>query len=169
MAPPEECRTIGKICVLAKKFKSLLTDLLFGIVLLFLGTALTIASGEDTLLIVGPDSTVEISIELVDTEEARRVGLMKRTHLDPMAGMLFDFKKEQFVAMWMKDTLIPLDMLFVNSRGRIVFIKENAQPGDLTTVQAGQPILAVLELVGGFSQKHQVQVGHRLVYTLFEK
>ncbi|MBL4740313.1 MAG: DUF192 domain-containing protein [Sneathiella sp.] len=155
--------------MLAKKFKSPVARLILSLMLLFMGTVLANAEAGERLLIVGPNSSVEISIDLADTEETRRVGLMKRTYLGPMAGMLFDFKSEQLVAMWMKDTFISLDMLFVNNSGQIVFIKEDAQPGDLTTVQAGQPIRAVLEVVGGFVQKHKVQVGHRLVYTLFDK
>ncbi|MEH6402018.1 MAG: DUF192 domain-containing protein [Sneathiella sp.] len=155
--------------MLAKKFKGLSVDVMLSLFLLLIGTSLSSAEGRQSLLIVGPDIPIEISIELADTEDTRRVGLMKRPYLDPKTGMLFDFKKEQYVAIWMKNTLIPLDILFVDRRGQIIFIKEKAQPGDLTTIQAGQPVLAVLELVGGFVQKHQVQVGHRLVYTLFDQ
>lgn len=169
MAPPEESRTIGKNSVLAKKFKSVSVSLMLGLAFLISGANIVNSATIDKLLITGPDVPIEISIELVDTEEKRQTGLMNRAAMDPMSGMLFDFNTEQFVAMWMKNTLIPLDMLFVDRHGLIVFIKENAQPGDLTTIQAGQPVLAVLELVGGFAKKHRVQVGHRLVYTLFDK
>ena len=123
----------------------------------------------EPLSITGGGKQVTVQIELADTEEKRRTGLMFRTELPPLTGMLFDFEVDQPVAMWMKNTLIPLDMIFADRSGRIVYIKEQAQPGDLSIVSAYMPVLAVLELAGGFVEKYKVQVGDRLIHTVFKE
>ncbi len=136
-------------------------------VLLFVFVAAGAAGADDRLIIRTETKDISLTIELADDAKERNQGLMHRDYLDPAAGMLFDFGRRQPVAMWMKNTLISLDMIFVDDRGRIVHIHERAVPGDLTTIQPPQPVRAVLEVVGGFVQKHGVQIGDRLVYTLF--
>ncbi|MCL2438961.1 MAG: DUF192 domain-containing protein [Alphaproteobacteria bacterium] len=74
------------------------------------------------------------NLEVADTEETRRIGLMNRTALDPWGGMMFDFGAEDHFAMWMKNTLIPLDMIFLNFKREVIFIAPNRQPGDLSHV-----------------------------------
>lgn len=112
---------------------------------------------------------ITLSIELADTEEERNVGLMNRDHLAATSGMLFDFKRNAPVAMWMKNTRIPLDMIFVNHLGEVIYIHENAKPFDLTVIQPPMPVYAVLEVNAGFVRKQEVQIGDRLVYTLFDQ
>src|SRR5204863_508166 len=75
--------------------------------------------------------------------------LMFRQSLAPDAGMLFDYRTPSMGAMWMKNTLIPLDMLFVDQQGRIINIHERAVPGSLDPISATAPARAVIELNGG--------------------
>jgi hypothetical protein len=109
----------------------------------------------------GPDSSLlsitngqgarhDFHVEIAATPEARTMGLMFRKSLDPDAGMLFVFDDEQPRQFWMKNTLIPLDMIFIGSGGVIRYIHANAIPHDETPVPAeGIPAIGVLEINGG--------------------
>ena len=68
------------------------------------------------------------NVEIADTSQEREMGLMNREHLAPTSGMLFVFEKEGIYNSWMKNTLIPLDMIWIDGNNKIIFIKENAQP-----------------------------------------
>ena len=103
-----------------------------------------------------------ITVEIADTPEARSRGLMFRESLADDRGMLFLYPAPREVSMWMKNTLIPLDMLFVGSDGRIVRVARNAQPHSLTTISSGGPVIAVLEIGGGRSAELDVRTGDRL-------
>ena len=93
----------------------------------------------------------QFSIELVDTAETRAQGLMFRQKLAPDAGMLFDFQEERQVAFWMRNTFIPLDMLFIAADGTVRNIHVNARPQDPTTIPSDGPVRFVLEIPGGRS------------------
>ncbi len=127
------------------------------------------ANAGETLTVQSSGVDVLIQVELANTVRKKQTGLMHRTWLDPLGGMLFEFKKGQLVAMWMKNTLISLDMIFADQNGRIVYIKEQAQPGDLSIVSTTKPALAVLEVNGGFVSKYKIKVGDQLIHALFEK
>lgn len=101
------------------------------------------------------DFTVELAL---DTEQ-RQQGLMHRTELAEDHGMLFDFGGSRPVAMWMRNTLIPLDMLFINARGRIVNIHQGAVPLSETIIPSGGPVKYVLELKGGVVAKQGIAIG----------
>lgn len=88
-------------------------------------------------------------VEIALTAQDQAKGLMFRTALAPDAGMVFPMSPPRTASFWMKDTLIPLDMLFIGTDGRIVFIRENATPYSREPVSAGVPVAAVLELQGG--------------------
>jgi len=94
-----------------------------------------------------------IHVEVVDTEPLRQLGLMHRESLPPDQGMLFVFDRPQRLAFWMKNTLIPLDMIFVRADGSIDRIAENAIPESLDPVVSGGEVAAVLELAGGTAAK----------------
>ena len=103
-----------------------------------------------------------IRVELALTPKEREVGLMNREEMAADQGMLFRFDETRDVAMWMKNTLIPLDMLFMDEAGTVVTIKTNAQPLSLAIIPSGQPVRYVLELNGGAAARYGVSLGDRL-------
>lgn len=100
-----------------------------------------------------------IQAEIAQTDTQKRLGLMQRKSLPENQGMLFLYSPAQNAHMWMKNTLIPLDMIFIDSNYDVVHIHENAQPHDLTPIGAGRKVRAVLELNGGAAQKMGIQTG----------
>ena len=97
-------------------------------------------------------------LERADTPQKARIGLSGRTSLDADKGMLF-LSNSGNITMWMKDTLIPLDMLFFDNSGNIVYI-HTAKPLDLTPVKANKPVAGVVELVGGICEKLGIKQGN---------
>ena len=100
--------------------------------------------------------------ELATTPAEQSQGLMYREHLKPDAGMLFVFQPPRRVGFWMKNTLIPLDMLFVDAGGRIVAIEAEVAPHSLDSRGPGVPVAAVLEINGGLAERLGIRVGDRL-------
>ena len=109
----------------------------------------------------------QFTVELATTPAQMEQGLMFRRSVAPDAGMLFDFKTPSMAAMWMKNTLIPLDMLFVDAQGRIVNIHERAVPGSLDPIGAAAPVRAVLELNGGTAARLGIRPGDQVVFPIF--
>lgn len=103
-------------------------------------TSLSIRSGH---------RTHRFTVEVAQTFEQQETGLMFRTHLAGNRGMIFPYEPPQLVAFWMKNTLIPLDMLFIRADGTIARVAANCHPQTLTPVPAGEPVAAVLEIAGG--------------------
>jgi hypothetical protein len=103
-----------------------------------------------------------VEVELARTEPERRQGLMNRASLPEDAGMLFIFDDASVQSFWMKNTLIPLDMLFLSEDGHVNGIVERAIPGDLTGRTAGGPSRYILEVNGGWSAAHGVAPGDRV-------
>ena len=124
-------------------------------------------AGPTTLEIITDRGRVEFTIEIADTASARQTGLMYRDSMPADHGMLFDFETTQPVAMWMKNTLIPLDMLFVAADGRIINIIKRAAPLTLTGRHSAAPVRAVLELNGGTTDRLGIKPGDRLIHPLF--
>ncbi len=107
------------------------------------------------------------SVEVMRDDTQRARGLMFRRFLPPERGMLFDFKREEPVAMWMKNTFLSLDMIFVDRTGRIVSIAENTEPLSERIIPSGGPVLAVLEVNAGTAQRLGIKPGDRLRHSLF--
>ena len=107
-----------------------------------------------------------VMVEIADTPEEQSVGLMHRTELAPDRGMLFDFGVTRQVTMWMKNTLIPLDMFFAESDGRIVTIAERTTPLSEKRIRSGQPVRFVLEMAGGSAERLGIAPGDRLRHRL---
>ena len=93
------------------------------------------------------------TVEIADEPEEITTGLMNRESMDPDAGMLFDFGQPREAAMWMKNTLIPLDMLFMDPQGKVIAIARETVPGSLRTITPGVPVKSVLELNGGRAEE----------------
>ncbi len=106
---------------------------------------------------------LNLKIWTADRPERQEQGLMFVKEMDEHAGMLFVFPAPQRIAMWMKNTYIPLDMLFLETDGRIGYIARNTTPLSLDIIQAPGMAKAVLELKGGASERLGIQVGDRLV------
>lgn len=102
---------------------------------------------------------VRVLAEIADDETERSQGLMWRTKLPDSAGMLFIYDRPQIASFWMRNTFIPLDMLFIAEDCRIVRIEENAEPRTLTPRLSGGPVVAVLETRGGWSADYGVAAG----------
>jgi hypothetical protein len=103
-----------------------------------------------------------VAVEVARTEVERARGLMDRRELAPDAGMLFLFGETAEHPFWMKNTLIPLDMLFLSEDGHVNGIVERAIPGDLTGRTAGGPSRYILEVNGGWAAAHGVAPGDRV-------
>lgn len=104
-------------------------------------------------------SVTTFDVALAATEEARRRGLMGVTDMPPEQGMLFAFDRPGKVGFWMKDTLIPLDMIFISSQGKVTSIHENAIPHDETTITSKGPVRYVLEVKAGQSRASGLSTG----------
>src|SRR5215470_2734714 len=105
---------------------------------------------------------VEVALEVAVTPEAQQRGLMYRTSLADDHGMLFVFPVDADHAFWMKNTLIPLDMLFIAADGQVVGIHANATPLSMAPIQVGQPSRYVLEVPGGYTQRRGITTGDRV-------
>ena len=106
-------------------------------------------------------------VEIAETRNQRQRGLMFRPDLPQNTGMLFDFGEETQLSMWMKNTFIPLDMLFVNKLGTIHRIVENTTPLSLKTIPAGAPTMVVIELNAGVTRRLGIRPGDRIIHGIF--
>ncbi len=127
------------------------------------------ASALETLSIVSGDKRHAFQVEVMRTAEQRARGLMHRRYLPADRGMLFDFARVEPVAMWMENTFIPLDMLFIRADGTIARIAENTEPLSQRTIPSGEPVLSVLEINGGVSRTLGIKPGDRVEHTLFKR
>ena len=109
----------------------------------------------------------KLHVELATSPPQLEQGLMFRRTLAPDAGMLFDFKTPSPVSMWMKNTFIPLDMVFIDAGGRIINIAERTVPQSLDPVAAAGPARAVLEVNGGTAARLGIKPGDRVLFPIF--
>jgi uncharacterized membrane protein (UPF0127 family) len=110
---------------------------------------------------------VNFKIWQADTPQREEQGLMFIRELDVHSGMLFMFPGNSRVSMWMKNTYIPLDMLFLNARGQVDYIAANATPRSETIIGPPAPEFAVLELKGGACDQFGIKVGDRVLHKNF--
>jgi uncharacterized protein len=127
------------------------------------------AAQQGTLEIATKSGVRVFSVELAVTEEEREKGLMFRKQVPEGYGMLFDFKQEQMVTMWMKNTYVPLDMIFIKDDGRIARIAENTKVLSEDIISSGQPVRAVLEVVAGTARKYGIAAGDKVAYPIFNQ
>src|ERR1700760_4220106 len=107
------------------------------------------------------------SVEMATTEEEKTTGLMYRKELAAGKGMLFDFTPEQEVSMWMKNTYISLDMIFIRADGRILRIAQNTEPMSTRIIPSRGLAKGVLEVIAGTAQKYGIAPGDRVGHPLF--
>jgi uncharacterized membrane protein (UPF0127 family) len=127
------------------------------------------AASVQPLEIVTKSGVQVFSVEMATTEEEKTNGLMYRKELPDGKGMLFDFSPEQQISMWMKNTYISLDMIFIRADGRILRIAENTEPFSTKIISSGGLAKGVLEVIAGTAQKYGIQPGDRVAHPLFNK
>lgn len=119
------------------------------------------------LSILSKSKSHEFLVEIARTERQQRQGLMFRRRLASNGGMLFIFPSVKVLNMWMKNTYLPLDMLFIDASGRIVNIVERTVPGSLEAISSVERAMAVLEVNGGTSSRLKIQKGDRVRHRAF--
>jgi uncharacterized membrane protein (UPF0127 family) len=122
----------------------------------------TRAAEQQTLEIASKSGVHVFAVDLATTDEERSRGLMFRRSLPESYGMLFDFKRDQEISMWMKNTYVSLDMIFIRSDGRISRIAESTEPESERIIPSMGPVRAVLEVVAGTAKKLGIQPGDRV-------
>jgi uncharacterized protein len=123
--------------------------------------------GELRFLTPKQDFIAGIDIELAQDESQRQLGLMYRDTLGESQGMLFLFDNEEVRAFWMKNTVLSLDMIFVNARNEIVTIQKYTTPYSEETYMSTKPAKYVIEVNAGYADKRKLSVGDRIAWTRF--
>jgi uncharacterized membrane protein (UPF0127 family) len=147
--------------------------LLFLFVILALGWGITqhfssITFEKDSLTIQSGSRMWPFEIEIAKTERQLEKGLMFRRRLPEDTGMLFEFPQPKVASMWMKNTLIPLDMLFIDAQGNILYIAQNTRPRSLATIRYDEPVAGVLELPGGTVKNRMLEIGDIVIHPFFD-
>lgn len=143
------------------------TVLILSMAVLMGASAPSRAAALQTIEIATRSGVKVFSVEMATTEEEKTTGLMYRKELADGHGMLFDFSPEQEVSMWMKNTYIPLDMIFIRADGRILRIAENTEPLSTRIIPSRGLARAVLEVPAGTAKKYGIAVGDRVASPLF--
>jgi uncharacterized membrane protein (UPF0127 family) len=123
--------------------------------------------GPEPVTIETAEGPVTLSVELAETDEARQRGLMHRESLGADEGMLFNFQEERVVSIWMENTLIPLDILYIRSDGSIAKVITGAQPMSRRQLYSDVPVLSVLEINSGRSAELGIAPGDQVLHRWF--
>jgi uncharacterized membrane protein (UPF0127 family) len=107
------------------------------------------------------------TVEIADTEALRERGLMFRQRLPEDRGMLFDYGQPQPVAMWMKNTYVPLDMVFIRADGTVAYVAENTVPQSLDAIGVQEPVRGVLEIAAGSAKRIGLRAGDTVYHRIF--
>lgn len=126
-------------------------------------------AAENVVVIEAASGEHKFNVELADEPEEQRIGLMYRTELAADAGMLFDFGEPGHRSMWMKNTLISLDMAFIDEEGVIRRIAANTTPRSLESIRSGAEVIAVLEVNGGTFARLNIEEGDRVRHPIFQQ
>jgi uncharacterized membrane protein (UPF0127 family) len=126
-------------------------------------------NGAEKLTISTKTGVFPFAVEVMRSESEREKGLMFRRYLPADRGMLFDFKVEEPVMMWMKNTFLPLDMIFITRNGVVKTIVENAEPMSETIIPSGGNVFAVLEVNAGTAARIGVKAGDHVAHPIFDK
>ena len=128
---------------------------------------LSAACSDDKVTVSGDWGQATFSVAIADDVQERARGLMFVEEMAMLEGMLFIYERPQTVSFWMKNTLIPLDMLFVSPQGEVLKVHENAVPGDLTAIPGGDGVQMVLEINGGLSSRLGIAAGDVMQHPSF--
>ncbi|MBS7738917.1 MAG: DUF192 domain-containing protein [Chelatococcus sp.] len=126
-----------------------------------------VQTGLEELTISTGSGRHAFSVEVMRTAAQRGRGLMERRYLPADRGMLFDFQEVQPVTMWMSNTYLPLDMLFIRKDGTIARIEEHTEPFSERLIPSGEPVLGVLELNAGTAARIGAKPGDRIIHPMF--
>ncbi len=138
-----------------------------GMALFLFGAIAALAQGASELrteqldIMTASGNRLTFTVEIAETDSQRERGLMEREELGPDQGMLFDFGRSRRVYMWMKNTFLPLDMMFIRKDGVIVNIKESALPLSEDIIDSGEDVAFVLEVAGGTVRRLSISKGDR--------
>lgn len=127
------------------------------------------AAAQDTIEIVTSSGVHAFSVELATNDAERARGLMFRKSLPDGHGMLFDFQTDQQVQFWMRNTYVPLDMIFIRGDGRVLNVAQNATPLSDALIPSGGPVRGVLEVIAGTARKYHIAPGDRVTGSFFGK
>lgn len=122
----------------------------------------------EPLKIVSAGKTHVLKVELADTPEESALGLMYRQSMPRDQGMIFEFGEPTQTGMWMKNCLFPQDMLFLDAKGKVLAIAENARPGSERVITPGFPYWSVLELNGGVAKELGLKPGDTVQHKIFK-
>jgi uncharacterized membrane protein (UPF0127 family) len=143
--------------------------LTFVLLVLFSGASALRAQDLQTVEIATKSGVHVFAVEFANTDETRARGLMHRKELPEGRGMLFDFQRDQEVSMWMQNTFIPLDMIFIRADGRVHRIAENTEPHSTRIISSGGQVRAVLEVIAGTARKFGIAPGDRVAHPMFRR
>ncbi|WP_426034522.1 DUF192 domain-containing protein [Cypionkella sp. TWP1-2-1b2] len=129
------------------------------ILALVFGGAAHARCAPDTVELRGPSGVQRFSVEIADSEAERSKGLMLRDHMAASAGMLFVYEQPKHAYFWMKDTLLPLDMVFADATGLVTLVRSNAVPLDETPIDGGDGVAVVLEINAGLAKRMGIAPG----------
>ncbi|MEC9022795.1 MAG: DUF192 domain-containing protein [Pseudomonadota bacterium] len=132
------------------------------------GSALAASEKLERLVIRVSGREIKFNVEVARTPRQQKVGLMFRRSLPVDQGMLFIYPYKSIVKMWMKNTHIPLDMVFINSKGIVKKIVESTVPFSLSVISSGEGVRAVLELNGGTSNRIGLKRGDQVIHPFFK-
>ena len=150
-------------------FRALLALALFGLILGHAAAQDAASGPTEPLSIVGREGRHVFTVEVMRTDAERSRGLMYRRTMAPDHGMLFDFEASAPVAMWMKNTYLPLDMLFIRADGTIAKIAADTEPLSTKVIPSNEAVLSVLELNAGTAARLRIHAGDRVEHALFAR
>lgn len=160
---------MGKRLAAQGLMRGLIRGLIGGLLALLAHPALSGECAPGKLEVRGAWGQAQFTVEVADDAAEREQGLMFRESLPRSAGMLFRYDAPQPASFWMKNTLIPLDMVFADETGQVRLIHSNAIPGDTTAIRGGPGILLVLEINGGLAKRLGITEGSQLRTPLLDQ